>query len=169
MTFPNVYTDNDNENNYQVDLGQDYFIGYADGVFDTLSQIQLEGTTQVASEDNYLSIAKINQERIILIMENYELVDEKSVHSFLFEKPSIIDLVNKTFLKVQEFIPKIKKTTLEVFIDPEDDQKSLLAKIYPDLPIDDALDRLDCFDREWFASKFVESDTLFNISLDFEE
>jgi len=152
-----------------TDSLKDYYIGYGDGVFDTLAQISVEGTLQVASENNYLSMAQTNQKRISLIMENYELIDESSVNSFLYEKPSIIGLVNKTYSKVHEFIPAIKKITLEVLIDPEDNQKNLVAKIYPDLPIDEALDKLDDFDKHWFASNFIESDMIFNVSLDFEK
>ena len=101
-------------------------------------------------------------------MERYELNNKNEVQLFLNENASSIALVNETYSKIYELIPETRKIILEVRIDPEDGKKSLVAKIYPNLSFDEAIDRLDVFDRGWFANQFIESEMTFNVTLDFE-
>ena len=166
--MPNINVYTDIAKPYATGYAHGYYQGYAIGVVDTITKEIVERTSQTVSESSYLPVAKINQERIDFIMENYELIDENDVISFIHEKPSILKLVNDTYTKLHEFIPTVNRITLEVLFDPEDDQKNLVAKIHSNLPIDAVLDKLDEFDQQWFASKFIESDMLFNVSIDCE-
>jgi len=160
MTSSNIY--NPNLHNYITGFGHGYVTGY-------VKAICVEQTQQPASEINYLLLAKKIQKRIDKIMENYELSNKDDVQLFLHENPSIISLVNETNTKIHEYFSSVGKITLEVQTDPEENRKNLIAKVFSKLPIDDAMDKLDIFDQEWFASKFIESEMHFNVTLDYEE
>ena len=88
-------------------------------------------------------------------MNNYELNNIENVQLFLQESTSIVTLVNDTFYKIHDFFLSVNKITLEVFTDPEDNKKNLIARIFPDMPLVEALSKLDIFDQQWFAAKFI--------------
>ena len=162
MIYPDIYKEK--SKSHMTVFGA----GYITGVVDTYSQFGVETISQPAMEENYLILSNKIQDRINTIMENYQLNNKEDVQHFLQENSSILSLVNETYSRIHEYIPETRKVVLEVLVDPEENQTNLIAKIYPNLSIDDALDRLDNFDKQWFANKFIESNTLFNVTLDFE-
>jgi len=167
MPQQNLYT-NIIQNVYTTGIFQGRILGYREGVEDTCSLLISENNKQGVSSKSYLSLAEKIQEGINKVMENYQSNNKDDVQLFLQGNSSILSLVNETYSKIHEFIPETRKVVLEVLTNPEDNQKSLIATIYPNLSFDEAMDRLDIFDREWFASKFIDSDMIFNVSLDFE-
>lgn len=83
----------------------------------------------------------------------------------MHRNPDIINIVEQTFIKVNEFFSDVDQVLLDIFEDPEDNSRTLIATIVTDMEIDESLEKLDEFDRDWFTSKFVESEGLFNVSL----
>ncbi|EMS79195.1 hypothetical protein [Desulfotignum phosphitoxidans] len=102
------------------------------------------------------------------IIDNFDLIDTGAVELFLTEHPEIIPTVNESFYKIKEYFPEDINLTLEIFTDPESSQKSLLLRIFSKLPVEEAMEKLEALDRNWFLEKFLSSDNLFSITLDFE-
>lgn len=159
-------------NIYNKIAGQSYVSGFGQGVFAGFcygyEYRNLEATAQTKSEDSYLFIAKKHLNRKNNIMENYEISNEEEILSFFDDNSSIVPLVKDTYFKIHEFIPNVQKIVLDVLADPENGKKNLVAKIYPQLSFDKAMDHLDMFERQWFAEQFTESEMTFNVLLDFE-
>jgi len=167
MPYPNFYRSQNIavvHSFYQV-----YLKGYEDGSVDTYKWLESKRLAPVLSAEDDFPLLGENHNRIGEIMERYELNNKDDVQLFLNENASSLALVNETYSKIYEFIPETRKVTLEVLVDPEDNKKNLIAKINLNLPVDEAFNKLDNFDKQWFASKFIDSEMMFNVSLDFEE
>lgn len=145
-------------------FGYGYLKGYSDGS----SQSNMESESGPTAEAIYYTIASRIHEKINAVMNNYEISNTEEIKNFLEGNTPALSLVCETYYKICSFIPTTKKITLELLEDPEENRKNLIAKINSNLPINQALDELDRFDQGWFASKFIDSDMLFNISLSFD-
>jgi hypothetical protein len=76
-----------------------------------------------------------------------------------------MNLIIETIKEINRRFPENTGILLNVLHDPEDKTDSLVATIQHGIDIDEAIDRLDLFDKEWFAEEFCNSDMKFNVSL----
>lgn len=152
------------EQSYDEGFGAGFRVGFSTGY----QLNESEPTSQPETEIKYFIEANKLQDRINKVMDNFELGFGDGVQDFLQNNPSVLPLVNETYSKIFELIPETTKVALEVFVDPESNQENIIAKIYSNLSFDDAIEKLDIFDKEWFAEQFIESEMLFNVSIDFE-
>ncbi len=76
-----------------------------------------------------------------------------------------MNLVIETIKEINKRFPENTGIFLNVLHDSEDGTDSLIANIQHNIDIDEAIERLDRFDKEWFAEKFCNSDMKFNVSL----
>ena len=76
-----------------------------------------------------------------------------------------MNLIIKTIKEINRRFPENPGISLNILHDPEDDTDYLMATIQHGIDIDQAIERLDRFDKEWFAEKFCNSDMKFNVSL----
>ena len=76
-----------------------------------------------------------------------------------------MNLIIETINEINKRFPENTGISLNVLHDPEDKTDSLVATIQHGIDIDEAIDRLDLFDKEWFAENFCNADMKFNVSL----
>jgi hypothetical protein len=144
-----------------------YFKGYCDGLL--ANDATLPKTSKWSIEASRLDYSLHNNTSALdKIIDNFDLIDIGEVELFLTEHPEIIPTVNESFYKIKEYFSENINLTLEIFTDPESSQKSLLLRIFSKLSVEDAMEKLETFDRNWFLDKYLSSDNLFSITLDFE-
>jgi hypothetical protein len=81
----------------------------------------------------------------------YVFKDRDQVISFLENHPFLVSLLLEAYSKIETYFPEYPQVFLEVFTDPEvPDDTQLVASIKTNLSPDEALERLDSFDRKWW-------------------
>jgi len=97
----------------------------------------------------------------------YVVDNVEGVQLFIRQHP----LVAKTLIDAIEQLPKYFGATihvaLELVIDTEEDDEQLFAYIHAALPVEDALNRLERLDEEWFLSWISQLNGSFNFNLRF--
>ena len=76
-----------------------------------------------------------------------------------------MQLIIETIKEIQRRFPENTGIKIDVVFDPESETESLLLSIDHSLEIEDAFERLDVFDKEWFAEKFINSDMKLNVTI----
>ena len=81
----------------------------------------------------------------------YVFKDRDQVFSFLENHPFLVTLLLEAYSKIETYFPEYPQVSLEVIIDPEvPDDIQLVASIRVNLSPEEALERLDSFDRQWW-------------------
>jgi hypothetical protein len=145
-----------------------YAVGYKNGQNDTF--YALSETNQVAPQRKIISGLPKYEGQVVgeQILKNFQIRNIDEVKNFLINNPELIDIVDESHHKINEYFEDKPKMTLEVFTDPENSQKNLLARIFSEMPLNEAMIRMDQFDRGWFIDKSLLIDSLFTVTLDFE-
>jgi hypothetical protein len=88
----------------------------------------------------------------IQALENqYIFKDRNQVTSYLENHSFLVSLLLEAYSKIETYFPEHPQVFLEVFIDPEvSDDTQMVASIKTNLSPDEALERLDSFDRQWW-------------------
>jgi len=88
---------------------------------------------------------------IRLLERLYIFREPKEVSRFLEDNPFLILLLLETYGQIERYFGPYPQVFLEIVTDPEaSDNHELFALIYTSLTPDDALDRLDRLDRDWW-------------------
>jgi hypothetical protein len=145
-----------------------YAVGYKNGQDDTFSA--LSETNHVAPQRKITSGLPKYEGQVVgeQILKNFQIHNIDEVKKFLTNSPELIDIVDESHHKINEYFEVKPRMTLEVFTDPENNQKNLLARVFSELPLDEAMTRMEQFDRGWFIDKGLLIDNLFMVTLDFE-
>jgi hypothetical protein len=98
--------------------------------------------------------------------EIYSFRNVEAVRRFLHAHPHLIEVILEAYpYLVRHFGPN-PQVMLEVVRDPEAERsEQLFAYILTSLNADEALDRLDRLDEEWFLDQFDRVGNLFNFNL----
>jgi len=97
----------------------------------------------------------------------YKLSNPSKLLSFFEKNSYLIPVVIEAYEELKERFPS-EKLVLEVVSDSEDDScDELFAYINTSLPVEEALQKLDDLDEQWFLNKLDETKGLFNFNLKF--
>ena len=83
--------------------------------------------------------------------------------------PQLVDVLFEARTKFDAYFSADTRSSLEVFIDPEDDHSAprLFALILTALPSDEASARLDRLDEDWWLDQPYEVKRLMNIDVEY--
>jgi hypothetical protein len=85
------------------------------------------------------------------IEQHYVFKDRDEVIGFIKNRPFLIPILTEAYSKIGSYFPESPQVFLEVVTDPEvPDDTQLVASVKTNLSPDEALERLDSFDREWW-------------------
>ena len=105
---------------------------------------------------------------LTLLNRIYTFRKPSEVSDFLSDNVYLVPLLVEAYGKIREYFPSAK-LILEVVADPEaDKEKELVIFIRTNLPPDEALDRLELLDRNWWLDASLDSDEKLCIHVEFE-
>ena len=105
---------------------------------------------------------------LTLLNRIYTFRKPSEVSDFLSDNVYLVPLLVEAYGKIREYFPSAK-LILEVVADPEaDKEKELVIFICTNLPPDEALDRLELLDRNWWLDASLDSDEKLCIHVEFE-
>ena len=94
---------------------------------------------------------------LTLLNRIYTFRKPSEVSDFLSDNVYLVPLLVEAYGKIREYFPSAK-LILEVVADPEaDKEKELVIFICTNLPPDEALDRLELLDRNWWLDASLDS------------
>ena len=101
------------------------------------------------------------------VAEVFTFRNEPAVRAFLQTCPYLIEDILEAYPHLVKHFGPSPQVMLEVVKDPEseEDSEQLFAYILNSLPADEALERLDKLDEEWFLGQFDRVGKLFNFNL----
>lgn len=92
----------------------------------------------------------------------------RNVTEFLEEHPYLCPLLFEAYDRIQEHFGPRPQVTLEVVTDPEaTDDRMLYAFIATRLPPEEALEKLDQFDEEWWLTALARTQGMLCIDIEF--
>ena len=98
----------------------------------------------------------------------YLFRNHSAVRRYLELNPELVEVLLEARQRVQHLFGASAEVILEVVNDPEVmDSSKLFAYIRTPLPIDQALDRLQALDDDWFLSQLDRVGDLFNLNLEY--
>ena len=90
---------------------------------------------------------------------------EPAVEQFLAQHGPLLPLVSEIAERASDYFP-VTRMSLSVLRDPEAiDRDQLAVFIHVDLPLRDALNRLERFDREWWIPNSDRADGLLTVDI----
>ena len=110
----------------------------------------------------------VNQNMILALERIYSLRNAAAVRRFLRAHPQLLEVLLEAYIHLQRYFGSKPQVTLEVVSDPEvEGLEELFAYILTDLPVDEAMARLDKLDQEWFLDQLDRVDGRLNFNLEF--
>jgi len=99
---------------------------------------------------------------------SYHLRDVATVRRFLQTYPSLLDVLIEAWPYLQKHFGPDPQVELQVTSEPEiGESQCLFAYIVTSLPVDDASERLDRLDQEWFLAQLDRVGEVLNFTLEF--
>jgi len=118
-------------------------------------------------EKDFVGLEYLHRE-LTLLNRIYTFRKPSEVSDFLSDNVYLVPLLVEAYGKIREYFPSAK-LILEVVADPEaDKEKELVIFIRTNLPPDEALDRLELLDRNWWLDASLDSDEKLCIHVEFE-
>jgi hypothetical protein len=100
--------------------------------------------------------------------EIYSLRHAAAIRRFLHAYPQLVEVLLEAHLHLQKYFGPDPQVILEVVSDPEiEDADELIAYIRTDLSADEALERLNGLDEEWFLDQLDRVGGRFNFNVEF--
>jgi hypothetical protein len=96
----------------------------------------------------------------------YEYRNQNDVAHYLQSYPGLNDFLEESYYHVRKYFGATAKLALEVIREPEAQYKQLMVYINTSLPVDEALNRLDRFDNQWFLDHINQIGHLINFNLE---
>jgi hypothetical protein len=105
---------------------------------------------------------------IELLAKAYQFKDYAVVRAFLNSNAFLILLLREAHNKIKSHFGFDTEIGLEVFTDPEsDDGQKLFALIFTALPVDEALERLERLDQEWWLDAITRAKERLNLDVEY--
>jgi len=102
------------------------------------------------------------------LSQNYTFRRSSEVLEFLSDNVSLMPLIEEAYRKIREYFPE-EKLILEVVADPEvDNEKELMIFIHTTLNPDEALERLDMLDENWWLDASLEAGEKLCVHMEFQ-
>ena len=118
-------------------------------------------------EKDFVGLEYLHRE-LTLLNRIYTFRKPSEVSDFLSDNVYLVPLLVEAYGKIREYFPSAK-LILEVVADPEaDKEKELVIFICTNLPPDEALDRLELLDRNWWLDASLDSGEKLCIHVEFE-
>ncbi len=128
----------------------------------TYSQATLQYVDPFQCEDigNEITIEQVEQ--------HFQMRDADEVRSFLRENPEVTQIILDSLEPLTRIFVEIEQLVLEVFRDPEEQGNcELVCSIVTRLTAEEALEKLDMFDEQWFLDNTERTHGLLNFRIDF--
>lgn len=104
---------------------------------------------------------------IVTIYERYQMDNRGQVMGYLERYSWLPRFLVTAAEMLDRYFPQGTKYVLEFFTDPEqEDWDELFVNIRSELPIDEALDRLDAFDSDWFLDQIDKVGGVVNFNVE---
>ena len=118
-------------------------------------------------EKDFVGLEYLHRE-LTLLNRIYTVRKPPEVSDFLSDNVYLVPLLVEAYGKIREYFPSAK-LILEVVADPEaNKEKELVIFIRTNLPPDEALDRLELLDRNWWLDASLDSGEKLCIHVEFE-
>ena len=105
---------------------------------------------------------------IQLVERHYDFRQRDRVIEFLQERPFLVPLLLKARSKISQYFPGYPRVFLEVVEDPDvPEDVQLVASIRTGLSPDEALDKLDSFDKGWWLQSMEEANAQLCVHVEF--
>ena len=114
-----------------------------------------------------MNIEEYLSQKLALLSEIYVFRRSPEVKEFLTDNIYLISLVVDAYEKIGEYFPQAT-LILEVVSDPEDNTRELVIFIHTDLPPDDALNRLEQLDENWWLKASLDAGGKLCIHIEFK-
>jgi hypothetical protein len=102
-----------------------------------------------------------------ILKKAYNIPNSADVAVFLDKHPGLADFVLEAAKHIRKYFP-YEKLSLEVVSDPEmGEDEELFSYILTSLSVEDALQKLNNFDEQWFLNQLDRTGGLFNFNLKF--
>ncbi len=101
------------------------------------------------------------------IVKVYSISNPKEVFRFLQEHPSLPEVVWEAAHVLRYIFGLDTPLELKLLRDPETGEEELFAFVHVDAPVEEALQKLDVFDDEWFLDKQGIVNGRFNVDVVF--
>ena len=90
------------------------------------------------------------------------------VKEYILKNPNLAGLLLEAYSELSRFFGSNPTVKLAVTIDPEEGFRELFAYVKTTAPVEDAIDKLDAFDAEWFLDNLYRAENKLNFNLEFE-
>ena len=118
-------------------------------------------------EKDFVGLEYLHRE-LTLLNRIYTFRKPSEISDFLSDNVYLVPLLAEAYEKIREYFPSAK-LILEVVADPEaDKEKELVIFICTKLPPDEALDRLELLDKNWWLDASLDSGEKLCIHVEFE-
>lgn len=125
-------------------------------------------TSHNISQENYASLAFAGDARFRKIQDLYTFRNEAAIRKFLSKNAALMNVLIEAYPHVVRYFGDQSRIVLERVKDPEiQDADQLVAYVMTSLSVDEALERLNRLDEEWFLEQFDRVDGLLNFNLEF--
>lgn len=115
------------------------------------------------------SIVRDYELQVQMISAWYDFAERDEVVRFLGSHPFLAPLLIEARLKIAEVFGHASRVVLEVITDPEAPaDRQLFAFVQTDLPPDEALQKLNQLDQEWWLDKLDEAQGKLCIHVEFQ-
>ncbi|MCI0614559.1 hypothetical protein L0244_16350 [bacterium] len=102
------------------------------------------------------------------LAKDYQFKDYAEVSAFLNSNAFLILILREAHHKIKNHFGFDTEIALEVFTDPEgDDGQKLFALIFTALPVNEALERLEQLDQEWWLDTTTRAKGRLNIDVEY--
>ena len=109
----------------------------------------------------------VAEQKAVLSAVPFLLKDHEGVYEFLAQNQKLLELLRSVGVKLHDYFPG-SPLRLELIHDPEIENFSqLVVRVITELPVDDAMDRLDRFDYEWWLEHLCEAENKICVNLEF--
>jgi len=98
----------------------------------------------------------------------YEFLNPFEVRGYFLDYPFLIELLFEAFPEIERFFGRNPRVVLKVVKDPDiEGEEQLFAYIHTALSAEEALNRMDRLDEEWFLDKIDYTEGKFNLNIEF--
>lgn len=117
-------------------------------------------------EKDFVGLENLRRE-LTHLSKIYTFRNPPEVSEFLSSNIFLIPLIEEAYRKIREYFPQTE-LILEVLYDPEADNKELVIFIHTNLPPDEALNKLEQLDKNWWLDASLEAEGRLCIHMEFE-
>lgn len=123
----------------------------------------------ILAAESFAASIEVGEEILIeQLAKDYQFKDSAEVRAFLNSNAFLISLLKEANRKIKSQFGYDTAIALEVFTDPDsDDGQKLFALIFTALSADEALERLERLDQEWWLDASARAKGRLNIDVEY--